>query len=71
MYGIAYTCTTQNYMKVDTPCENKFKMFEELQVILPDIYIMQATHREELNPIPLLSTRGKHHTFPPPSNQGY
>ena len=35
-YGIADTGATQNYIKVDTPCSNKVKTSEGLQVIIPD-----------------------------------
>ena len=58
-YGIADTGATQNYTKVDTPRSNKIKTSQGPRVILPDGSIMQATHKAELNLIPLLSTRAK------------
>ena len=44
-YGIAYTGATRNYIKVDTPCSNKVKRTQVMQVILPDGSLMQATHK--------------------------
>ena len=40
-------------------CVNKVKTQQRPQVIFKDGNIMQATHKAELNLIPLLSTRAK------------
>ena len=59
MYGISDTGATQNYIKVDTPCENKVNTTQGPQVLLPYGSLMQAIHRAELNIRPLFSTRSK------------
>ena len=58
-YGIADTGATQNYIKVYTPCSDKVKTRQGSQVILPDVSLVQATHKAGLNLIPLVSTRAK------------
>ena len=64
-YVIVDTGDTQNYIKVDTPCSNKSKTSQGPRVILPDLRIMQETHKSELNRSPLTSTRSKiAHIFP-------
>ena len=65
MYVISDTGATKNYIKVDTPCVNKFKTQKGSRLILPDGSFMQATYKAEINLSPLLSTRSKTaHTFP-------
>ena len=59
MYVIADTGATKNYTKVDTPCENKCKTTQGPRLLLPDGSLVQETHREEPNIIPLLSKRPK------------
>ena len=59
MYVISDTCATKKYIKADTPCSNKVKTPQGPRVILTDGSLMQATHKAELNLIPLLSTRTK------------
>ena len=56
MYSIADTGATQNYIKVDTPCINKFKTHQVPQVILTDGRRMQAKHKSNLKLGPLLKT---------------
>ena len=64
-YGIAYTGATQKYIKVETPCRNKFKTTQGPWVILPYGRLMQATHKAELHLSPLISTSSKTaHIFP-------
>ena len=59
MYGIADTGATQNYIKFHAPFKNKVEISRGYQVILSDEIIIQATHREEINLRPLLTTRSK------------
>ena len=59
MYWILDTGATKSYIKVDTPCTDKFKTIQIPRVLLPDGSLMQATYREEWNPSPLLYTRAK------------
>ena len=49
----------KNYIKVDTPCENKSNKTQEHQLLLLYGSLMQATHGIEMNPRPLLYTRSK------------
>ena len=52
--GIADTCTTQNYIKLDTPWENKAKTKQGPQVLLQYGSLVQETHISELKLSPLL-----------------
>ena len=56
-YSIFKTGTTQNYIKVITPCRNNTPVTNVPQVILPYGSPVQATHMPELYLIPLLTTR--------------
>ena len=58
-YSIADTGTTQNYIKVDTPCKNKFKTTQGPRVILPYGSLIQSTHKAQHHLIPLPSTSSK------------
>ena len=58
-YGTAKTWATQNCIRVQNWCTNKVQLSYLPQVLLPDVSVMQGTHRVELHLNPLLSTRAK------------
>ena len=65
IYRISDMGATQKYIKVNTPCAKKVKTTIGPKALLPDGRLVQATHRAEINVIPLLSTRAKtSHIFP-------
>ena len=64
-YGFTDTGAIQKHIKVDTPCVNKVKTQQGLQVILPYGSPIQDNHREEIKLISLLNTRAKaSHIYP-------
>ena len=64
-YGFTDNGAIQKHIKVDTPCVNKVKTQQGLQVILPYGSLMQATHGDKLKLISLLSTNVKiEHIYP-------
>ena len=58
-YDISKTGATQNYIKFSTPCSNNTAAENSLQVILLYGSFMQATQWEELDLIPILTTRSR------------